>query len=405
MAQPNDDESWGDISKEPEMRTDSDSDEKEVSQHLPARAKGKRPGVESDGQDETGAEDEDELVGVKGKTPRAKRPAKEKKEGRETVPGNNNFAKASQRRVIGYEKIANGDRGRFHATTVNELKQRLKDLGQRVGGIKVELFLRYKEQASVEEFKMLPKGPDNEEDEEDDRNGDDQKSGGEEGTESGSEDGDSGEDEAKDDKVDNEERDVEKSDRKDFGIINDTKGEIETDIEAYKRRGDHLISNGAEPVGCAPDVKMREAERHEDGNEDQSEDGNNGDQAAKFPLQNAFVTEGPAKRRRNSNSSRGSKRAKHANVDLRGGAGDKDVDTTHVTPTDYYIPQNLLDQTLQQLLVKQPDLFQPGAPVPPNHDITFREYLRDNPKARLDMARSGHMGDQSFPEHDEEMVD
>lgn len=52
-----------------------------------------------------------------------------------------------------------------------------------------------------------------------------------------------------------------------------------------------------------------------------------------------------------------------------------------VNPTDYYIPQRNLAMTLGEILAEYPDFLQ-NAPMPPNHGMAIREYLRNNTSQR-----------------------
>ncbi|KAK9788025.1 putative SAP domain-containing protein [Seiridium cardinale] len=238
------------------------------------------------------------------------------------IPGNGNFAKASQRRAAGREKVPRGELKQFDSTKVSDLKQWLKEAELAVSGTKVDLWFRWKEYEAA--------GP---------------------------------------------------IDRAEQRTADETKA------KHGSAGGEGLKDDGGS-------VRGEEGEGEGTGAEEEDS-----------PRRPSKVKKGKEKsKRRGRSGSPG--RGKRTKIHVVSGRSKPTREPgerrrhRHPRPTDYYIREYFLDLTLADALTENSSILDDGPP-PVSHDITLRQYLKDNPDHRHRLAVDHRNNEGPFQNQEE----
>lgn len=272
---------------------------------------------------------------AKTKTPKPakKKERKEEKPKKVKVPGNGNFAKASQRRAAGRDTIPKDELEEFDKTKLTDLKERLKTLGLKTTGRKLELWLRWKG-ADADDAEPSDIESDTEDEELD----------------------------PKDDVDDVDDWDATKDTDEDLPRLDQFEPSIGGPIDEAKaalRRASILKK------------KKEEGERN---------------------ITFMAINDNKGKRPSSSKSEQTStKRPRiHSEAD-----DIEDKEEPSILPTHFYIDQHFLDMTLAEVLKAVPEI--PSGTAPPRDiNMTFRQYLLEHFGYRRDIAQLKARGTTLF---------
>lgn len=281
---------------------------------------------------------------AKTKTPKTvkKKERKEEKPKKAKIPGNGNFAKASQRRATGRDTIPEDELEEFDKTKLTDLKERLKTLGLKTTGRKLELWLRWKEV-----------------DAKDANDADDA-------------------DAAEPSDIESDTEDEELDPQDDVDDVDDWDATKDSDEDApWYEKFDPALRG---PIDEARDALMRASilkKKKEEGERNIT-----------------FRPDSYDKGKRPSSSKSGQASSKRPRIQ---GEGDdvKGKEEPSGLPTDFYIDQRFLDMTLAEVLKAVPEI--PSGTAPPRDiNMTFRQYLLEHFEYRRDIAQLKARGTTLF---------